>query len=390
MCILNNLGTALNATGRIIDAIEIWDRLLLIDDSFALARLNRALAWIYYGDAVHDESHRLLLRKRAYQNMKQISRPVLTAEQRDDLDRHLKSLEATVGLEWLDEEINWDDMRISDTAEEKTYREWCLKNRLFLHPLNDAGNILLASYDAIATPDMFVEYIADGPYRQGFFNQLVQEFVSARFLIYEGFTFRPTHFSDRHVTLADTLDGALFSFGQEKIRCAFRVTYSLFDKIAYFLNHYFHLDIPEKQVSFRSLWYEKRNLKTRPVRSEFKTRYSNWPLRALFWLSKDFEEDNDGFQNSIEPEAQKLRSIRDHLEHKLLRIHRESVPEIIPLGQYSITESDFRSKTIRLARLGRSALMYLALAMRHEERSNRNTAQPTVPLAWVPLHPNRK
>ena len=93
-----------------------------------------------------------------------------------------------------------------------------------------------------------------GPPLHGFFNQLKQEYVSARWLLYEGINSRSHHFSDHGVALWNTMDYPVYGLGIEKVRLAFRVGYSLLDKIACFLTCYFQLDLGEF-VSFRTVWY---------------------------------------------------------------------------------------------------------------------------------------
>jgi hypothetical protein len=112
-----------------------------------------------------------------------------------------------------------------------------------------------------------------------------QEFVSARWLLYEGLNARTTHFSDRQVTLYNTLDYPSYGLGVERLKAAYRIAYSLLDKIAFFLNDYAKLNINERQIYFRTIWYENcdRNNPIRPIFEQSK----NWPLRGLFWLSKD-------------------------------------------------------------------------------------------------------
>ena len=65
--------------------------------------------------------------------------------------------------------------------------------------------------------------IAEGAYVPGvigFFNQMKQEFVSARFLYTRDRNFKGTHFSDRRVLLYNTLDYPAYSFATEKMRAA--------------------------------------------------------------------------------------------------------------------------------------------------------------------------
>lgn len=36
------------------------------------------------------------------------------------------------------------------------------------------------------------------------------------------------------------------------------MAYSLFDKIAFFINYYFRLGLKEKETNFKSIWYKKQ------------------------------------------------------------------------------------------------------------------------------------
>ena len=100
----------------------------------------------------------------------------------------------------------------------------------------------------------------------------------------------------------------------ENVKAAYRISYSLFDKVSFFMNAYMELGIPEAQVSFRRLW---RTDEKKPIRKEFDST-DNWAFCALYWLAKDFfEKAND---EVAEPQARGLCEIRNHLEHKYLRV----------------------------------------------------------------------
>jgi LA2681-like HEPN len=96
--------------------------------------------------------------------------------------------------------------------------------------------------------------------------------------------------------------------------------------------------------------------------------YENWPLRGLFWLSKDlFEED---FQAVTEPDAAALNDIRNHLEHKYLQLH-----DLMGMGArqpdtlaYRLSRENFTAKTLRILKLARAALIHLSLSVHREER----------------------
>lgn len=153
------------------------------------------------------------------------------------------------------------------------------------------------------------------------------------------------------------------SLAIEKVKMAFRVSYSLFDKIGFFLNAYMELGIPEKRVSFRGLWREEGTHKTR---KEF-DQTGNWGFCALFWLAKDFfEKEND---EVAEPQAQGLNNTRNCLEHKYLRITSRQ-PIAKPRADVALTMSreEFEAKSLHLTKLVRSALIYLTIGFGLEEK----------------------
>jgi ATP synthase F1 epsilon subunit len=179
-----------------------------------------------------------------------------------------------------------------------------LRERLFLNPLNDLGELLIAAHDPLS-PVSIVMPLGKGPYLFSYFNSLKQEFVSARFLLYQGLRRHGRHFSDRGVKLSDTLDDSVRGLGMEKVKAAFRVAYSLLDKVAFFLNDYFTLRIRHQDVSFRDLWYEPKKKgaakdATRVLRSQF-VDAENLPLRGLFWISKDLMARHAPVMTTVKP-----------------------------------------------------------------------------------------
>jgi hypothetical protein len=81
------------------------------------------------------------------------------------------------------------------------------------------------------------------------------------------------------------------------------MAYSLLEKVSYFLNHYLALGIPERRTGFRSFWYDGQE-RQRGLRPEFDA-CDNWPLRGLFWLSKDL------FENAAEQQIPSRVGVSD-------------------------------------------------------------------------------
>jgi hypothetical protein len=208
-----------------------------------------------------------------------------------------------------------------------------------------------------------------------------QEYVSARWLLYEGLTSTTPHFSDRDVLLAATEPKPSLSLSIEKRKAAYRISYSLFDKIGFFLAAYMELGIPEKQITFRTLWRTGDN---KPIRKEFDLT-GNWGFCALYWLGKDFlENDND---EVAEPQARGLSDIRNHIEHKYLRVTvAESLtppPDDLALV---VSRDHFQAKAVHLLKLARSALIYLAIGVGLEEL-RREPSRAGVPIEELPSTP---
>ncbi len=294
-------------------------------------------------------------------------------------ERLRSEIEAYVPEMYLRDGTDLDGFSLGDSEEERQYRSWCLENRMFVNPLNDLGPFPIAAHDCLTVPSIVVN-VGEGPTYHGFFNQLKQEFVSARFLHFEGVTSDEAHFADKDVLLYNTLDYPAYSLAIEKVKAAFRMAYSLFDKIAFFLNDYLQLGVPERRVSFRTIWYDSERSE-RELKAQFQ-QYQNWPLRGLFWLSKDLFEDEPGFRNAIEPDAQELNEIRNHAEHKYLKVHEAEWSPSVSAARSShgtgdrlarsVGRHDFEAKALRMLKHARAGLIYLSLGVHGEEQRRRS------------------
>jgi hypothetical protein len=367
-----NLGNALSTIGRFVDALEHYDRTLELDKSFGMAQGNRGMVLVGYARCLYDQGHAMVFLAEARRELNAALRRQLEGHAREAFGRTAEWV--TAMLRRRRRRLRVDLMRhpMGKSKAEERYRRWCLAERLFLNPLNDLGAYPIGARDILTTPSIRVG-LDEGPYYPGFFNQMKQEFVSARYLYYEGVVGDRLHFSDREVFLYNTLDYPVYSLGVERVKATFRIVYSLFDKIAFFLNQYLGLGIAERQVSFRALWYEKQD-RRREVRPEF-SRRANWPLRGLFWVAKDLHEDATEFREVMDPDAERLAEIRNHLEHKYLKVHDPLIDRAgIPAGMrdslaYSVSRADLEAKALRLLKIARASLIYLSLGIHTEERS---------------------
>ena len=380
--ILTNLANQLDTVGRFVEALEHWDRALAIDPHFGMALGNRGYGLEQYARALYDPGHRALFLFYAHQALSEaLSQRARYDAAYGDAKRFFSSgkarIERIVDIAQVSRHLH--SHSLGESAEEQKYRCWCFSNRLFLNPLNDLGIHSIAGSDVLTLPG-FVTPLEEPPTLIGFFDQMKQEFVSARWLFYEGSRADDVHFSDRGVELHNTLDYPSYALAVEKVKATYRIAYSILDKIAFFLNDYMLLGFDPARIYFRSIWYNKKQL----IHPKFE-QSENWPFRGLFWLSKDLFD--EAFRSTTEPDSKALHDIRNHLEHKYLKIHEMHVPQSAdahPSGllwtdrlAYSVQRGDFQAKTLRLLKLVRAGLIYLSLGMHATERRRRKEINET-------------
>ncbi len=166
----------------------------------------------------------------------------------------------------------------------------------------------------------------------------------------------------------------------------------MLDKIAFLLNDYFAVGLPERAVSFRSVWFGGKG-NPKPLAAVFKDR-ENWPLRGLYWLSKDMFELS--FQDVAEPDAEGLAELRNHIEHKYCQVHEDLG---LDYSRFAMTGNDgglgyrigrdmLEAKSLHIFKKARAALIYLSLAI-HREEQVRAIGSSEVIVPAMPLMPYR-
>jgi len=366
--ILTNTANLLDSIGRFVDACELYDQALIFLPNFGMALGSKGIALSSYARAHYDRGHMQVLFSQAHVLLKRaINMPLEgTAEQ---AFRHEMEAIEKIGIN-PEKHIKplYKPHSLGHTKSEIGYRKWCLSNRLFLNPLNDIGPLEIASYDPLLLPSITTGRTKGPcPWVIGFFNQLKQEYASARYLLYEGMITSKAHFADRGTRLVNTLDYPVYGLGQDKVKLTFRMAYSLLDKVAFFMNHYFNLGLKEKNVSFNRVWHEEGDLGKgiNPILACKKNR----PLRGLFWLSRDIFEKDASFVEALEPDAKELKGLRDALEHKFVKVYEYRIADSIHEAPvFHIHRGDFNAKALRVLKVARASLIYLSFAVHREER----------------------
>lgn len=401
--IFTNHANLLNTVGRSIDAIAVWDSALRIIPGFAMALGNRGSGLRDYAGMVDNNRLRAILALHAFDGLRStMAADVLhdSIDPRAAIDHFINQAMELTGAVNIEAVRAMQDLGRGNEGRSKTeraYRRWCLEHRLFLCPLNDLGPHLAAATDDLMLPPL-TEILNDRPHGHlpppivGFFSQIKQEYASARFLLFEGISSTRFHFSDREVALTDTLDYPLYSLASERVRTAFRIAYSLLDKVAFLVDRYWTLGKVQEKISFKNVWMIEGKARLLPQLEK----RDNLPLRGLFWLSKELFDDQ--LKQTTAADARDLHSIRNALEHTYLRVTEGWAKPLMISGAnsvdfgISIGSDELEAKAIRVMRIARSALFYLSFAIGVEERRKRldNLGQPIFSMPLYGLDDRRK
>jgi hypothetical protein len=394
--ILTNRANVLNTVGRSIDAIAGWDAALQIIPGFAMARGNRGYGLNTLAGMLVDDRERAIFALHAYDGLLSTMADEAIYDSPDPTGalaffaNKASELANAIDVDAVRRMQRLDQGYEGRSKSERAYRQWCLQNQLFLCPLNDLGAHLAAATDDWMLPPITegLDDRSDGhlpPPILGFFNQMKQEYASARFTLFEGVSSTKVHFSDRGVTLTDTLDYPLYSLASERVRMAFRIAYSLLDKVAFLVDHYWKLKKIPGRISFKNVWMVEGKSRLLP---QFEAR-ENLPLRGLFWLSKELFDDD--FKMTTAADARDLHAIRNALEHTYLRVSEGwAKPFIIAEASnkdsgIAVGSDELEAKALRIMKMARSALFYLSFAIGVEERRKRRK-NPNQLVGSMPLY----
>ncbi|UII55670.1 hypothetical protein LS684_18905 [Cytobacillus spongiae] len=378
-----NYANLLQKCGRLMKALSYLK--VGVGRDFPIAIGNFAGFLMEYATFDYDKGHQSVFANESYQLLKE----VLEFENIEEYAyKHYEGLVAKLEqfypIEFLEEPYEFEEYSLGDSEEEVGYRKWCLENTFFLNTLNDAFPYSVSATDILHLPNI-VTKIDEGPRFHGLFNQIKQEFVSARYMVYDALSSEGAHFSDKDVHLVNTLDYPAYGISIEKMKYSYRSLYSLIDRIAFFVNEYFEIGIKERDVSYRSIWQDKirKGKNSYNLKVNLKSRMTgeetfNLPLIGLYWLCKDIGKQKIE-HHYIEPAIEHISKIRHHLEHRYLKVHDSVLYPITketwenrddPLA-YSITVDEFKDAAMRLLAYVREGIILLSMAVHLEELRKR-------------------
>lgn len=377
--VLTNLGNLFNTIGRFSESLKYYREALEITPEFGQTLASHSNTVFGYARILYDGGQQTYFLKNAYEGFGDALKRKLYDETRRNVKIMREHIASIFNNNELEHNYKESFFSLGETPEEVTYRNWVLNNVLFLNPMNDVTKESIAAHDCLFLPSLTSKDNRPEFY-QILFNQIKQEFATARYLYYEGHNSSIPHFSDKGNLQLDFSKGVNYSLAVEKLKIAFKTCYSIFDKIAYLLNDYLELGWNLKSVSFRRIWYS--NTKSNGIRVLDKINETeNWAFRGLFWLNKDFYDKSIPYLTSIAPESKELADIRNYLEHKSINVISNSmeVPTEKERKSYWIKREDLEKKTLVLMQTVRAAMIYLSLGINLEEYKKPSNG-PTIPI----------
>lgn len=388
-----NYANALDRCGRKIPAIEHYKKVLLIHNNFGMALGNLGRVYQHYGMLEYDNGHRDLFHYFAYQYLSK----AINSNDPNTHDAAKKYFAANIKVyspEYITNVLTSPlsfNQYVYDNPDELAYREWCLRKGLFLNTLNDLPvSELCFAGDVVQLPSMLAG-IDDKPVYHGMFSQLKQEYIYARYVFYSTLdSLYEPHFADKETYLKTHTDYAQYSIRLEKLKTAFKTLYGLFDKMAFFLEHYFDLGMKERDISFRSIWNNHAGFgKNQYFYKNVLDPNQNFALSSLYWISKDFF---DKFEDSPNPEL----NIRDSLEHKYVKIYASFWGDDTEkygdgLALY-VSEKELHDVTFMLLKILREAIINLSLCVNIAEEPKRKAAKDklVLPMSLMDYEDNWK
>lgn len=379
LTLYTNYANVLDLCGRKIMAVEYLKKTLELHNSFCmgfgnLGRIYQSYAELDFDEGRQEEFHYFACQK------------LYAACESNDPNTHssakvyFKTLLDRYPQEFIDnalkEKMVFYKYSYPDPAE-FSYRSWCLKEGLFLNPANDLPVLELAfAGDTIQLPKMIVK-VHDKPIFHGMFAQLKQEYIYARYLYYETINSDgQVHFADRETYILSHTDYAQYCIRVEKLKTSFRTLYGMFDKIAFFIEHYFDIGIKERDINFKTIWKESAGYGNKQY--QFKNILKpkdNIALSALYWISKDFFEK---FEDSPNPELKRISDIRNALEHKYVKVTSSFFNRTEKwedgLALY-VSENELYDVTLELLKILREAIICLSLCVNIGEIPKREAAK---------------
>lgn len=359
-----NLGNALKATGRYVTSIDSFFNALSIEASFSMASLNLSRTLLDYSFIQTRKYEEQYYQHASYYYLEYTKKYAYNLENQEylnDFNKLFSIFHEDYINNFLTKELKLPDYFV-DNDNEKRYRDYIGLFRLFLEPCAEIladpcflVDSLVLPFNAGEGKDEFI----------GLFNQLKAEYIHARYLWYTSEDNKQKYLFEKDIDLVDIKDTANYSYNDTLMRMSFRIIYSAFDRIGFFINEYFNVGLKGSNVSFKNIW--KEELKGRngevyfTIPNPLTKQLDNVGLKALYWLQKDLLDDKKVCVT--DPYSIIMFKMRNDMEHNVLRtVDNLAINKISKFTTF-VTDGQIEHNVFRILKLFREALIYLVIAV---------------------------
>lgn len=375
-----NLGNAFRITQRHLMALNCFFDAINIDSSFLIAYANLSATLFEFAQIQNNALYLDCFNHAGYHYYEQameLKNAIQPLETQDGLDAFISNIKDYITefpneylYGFLKKDIELPNLDIV-CEEENEYRLSLSLYRVFLNPVEDILPHSCFRIDDIQLPVEKMRFAKrDLSELFELFTHIKSEYIYARYLYYQSTNEdavlnlvcdRHTYFATSEKLKSD------FSYRCFLGQTSYKTLYSIFDKIGFFINKYWDLNIPDSKVDFSKSVTEKS--KDRFILN--KKLSDNTALKALFWIQKDLRNEERTF--SINPNANKLANIRNTMEHRVYRTIREK-----PNYEFQFTECDFKESlemnTIDLMKILKEAIIYLSIAVNEDINNTKSSS----------------
>lgn len=349
-----NIGLLFSRVGRYIKAIENYIDALNIDNGFAMASLNLSISLFEYATLQNSSFDRDYYNKAGYYYYQLTMKNKINLEESyylDQVTNYILKFDRIYVEKVLKDEDTLIESSLIMSAREKKYKRIISLHNLYL---NNISEFSFAPYN---TEDNLM--IKCDKKHILMFNQLKSDYVNCRYMWYDSVwkdDSKNSYFMDKYNLYQNDNDG-LYFYKYFKLKCSFKMIYSLFGNISYFINSYFELGIKDEDVNFKNIWREEikdRNGNLYAVKNPL-LRRNNILINAIYWIQKDVNEDDKIVTN---PYSKKIFCLRNNIEHRSV-VFSNTCQKIDGIDFMNPIELDIMTND--LLKYAREVLIYLFL-----------------------------
>jgi tetratricopeptide (TPR) repeat protein len=361
---MTDLANAYDSCGRFIEAIELYDRALDVDESWGMARGSRGISRLFYArsHSLINGSHAWALHRAAISDLSKVadSPENVNDEALSIFKKHLEDAKKVSEMSEKESDIEAKIIFAASIRSSPWLAEYST-DRLFLHPGADVFDYPTSAHDCLSVPSTNADFLA-------MFDGLTREFITARSVFLEGIT----SFNERAEVMMQMFghsEKTMNVLAVEKVKLAFRSAYSILDKVAVIINSYFMIGVKTRNINFGLLHGACFDARIQNGK--------NRGLMALVGLSKDFwAPGKKGSLASVaDLDAKRNDRLRAASEHRFVRLVRDdegqSVNDVdgFEADVVVISAKSFFNRTRHMLRTARAAIFYLAHAIAFEEHA---------------------